>query len=311
MTLPSLLIIGAMKAGTTTVFRDVELHPGVFFPLDKEPGNLLTNDVLTDAGRRAYERIYARARADQIGADASTTYSKRPTFEGVAKRARAVLGPETAIVYMVREPIARIISQHHHELSAGDFRQDRPEEASIDQCVRTHEHLAAYSRYAWQIEPWRDAFGKDRVRIVRFEDYVRNRAAEATAIWQLAGLDPKPELIDDAKSFNRSDTKRVARGRWKHVVNNPAYRKVVRPLLPRSIKERVRDTVLPKALPKAAPPTPETVDALIAQLTPDVERLGRLMGLPGPAWDLEEVRRTHHERYQQYSSQDADQHPPA
>ena len=39
MRLPNFLIIGAMKAGTTTLYRDLLTNPRVFFPLDKEPAN--------------------------------------------------------------------------------------------------------------------------------------------------------------------------------------------------------------------------------------------------------------------------------
>ena len=40
MQLPDFLIIGSMKAGTTTLYRDPLTNPQIFFPRDKEPGNL-------------------------------------------------------------------------------------------------------------------------------------------------------------------------------------------------------------------------------------------------------------------------------
>ena len=76
--LPGFLIIGAMKAGTTTLYHDLLTNPQVFFPLDKEPGNLASHDVLGEDGRGRYASIFKTARPDQICGEASTTYTKLP-----------------------------------------------------------------------------------------------------------------------------------------------------------------------------------------------------------------------------------------
>ena len=49
--LPDFLIIGAMKAGTTTLYRDLELHPQIFLPQEKEPETLVSlgDDLLAMA----------------------------------------------------------------------------------------------------------------------------------------------------------------------------------------------------------------------------------------------------------------------
>ena len=47
MTLPQFLIVGAMKAGTTSLFLDLGTHPAVFLPIDKEPNSLRRDDIFT------------------------------------------------------------------------------------------------------------------------------------------------------------------------------------------------------------------------------------------------------------------------
>ena len=98
MTLPHFLIIGGMKCGSTTLYRDLLTHPRVFFPIDKEPCNLCDDRVLTDAGRAEYEALFKRARPDQLCAEASTDYTKLPDRPGVAARALRVLGPELKLI---------------------------------------------------------------------------------------------------------------------------------------------------------------------------------------------------------------------
>ena len=88
-----------------------------------------------------------------IRCDASTAYSKRPDFEGVPERAVAVLPAGFKVIYMVRHPIERIVSQHHHAHFAGEVG------ASIDDAVRQHDRFIHYSRYAYQLEPWLEAVG--------------------------------------------------------------------------------------------------------------------------------------------------------
>lgn len=275
MTLPGFLIIGGMKCGSTTVFRDLETNPRIFFPLDKEPENLCHDDVLTPAGLARYESLFARAKPGQICGEASTAYTKRPDFEGVAERARKVCGPDLRIIYLVRDPLKRAISHHFHEYARGNM------PASIDDAVQQFPALVNYSRYAMQVEPWLAVFGRDHVRIVRFEDYVSDRVAWSTRLCEFIGVEPKPDLIEADKVFNKSENKPVMRGPWRRVAHSPLYRKLIRPLLSSDFKDRLRGRVLPKAPPKPNPPSEATMAFLRAALEDDQRALHELMAAPG------------------------------
>src|SRR5690606_34300557 len=105
-------------------------HPGVFLPDNKEPHFLREDRVLTPQGQAEYAALYERARADQILCDASTGYTKRPDFPGVVERALEVLPEGFRVIYVVREPVARIVSHHFHEFIEGRVAAD------IDHVVR-------------------------------------------------------------------------------------------------------------------------------------------------------------------------------
>lgn len=84
---PDFLIIGAMKAGTTTLYRDLVDHPNIFLPEQKEPNTLVMygsdmRRIIDD-----YASLFARSPQDAICGEASTAYTKRPDNEGVAARA--------------------------------------------------------------------------------------------------------------------------------------------------------------------------------------------------------------------------------
>ncbi len=271
MTLPGFLIIGGMKCGSTSLFRDMETNPRIYFPLDKEPENLCRDEVLTPEGRERYEALFARARPGQICGEASTAYTKRPDFEGVAARALQVCGPDLRIIYLVRDPVKRAVSHHFHEYARGNMPGD------IDRAVRDFPALINYSLYAMQVQPWLETFGPQRVRIIRFEDYVSNRVGWCEEICRLLGIESRSELIETDKVFNKSENKPVMRGPWRLVAHNPLYRKLIRPLLSPDIKDRVRGKVLPKAPPKPAPPSDETVARIREAVRADQDALRPLL----------------------------------
>ncbi|MGP1273176.1 MAG: sulfotransferase [Phycisphaerales bacterium] len=279
MPLPHFLIIGAMKAGTTTLYRDLLTHPRVFFPQDKEPGNLLDDAVLDGAGRAAYEAMFAGASADQLCAEASTAYTKRPTHEGVAQRARELLGPDLRLIYIMREPVERLISQHRHELTAGEIA-----ETDIDAAIERHPRLIDYSRYAMQLEPWLERFGTDRVLTLEMEAYAADRAGGCAVVQRFLGLDPRPDLVRTDAVYNRGDGKPVLRGPWQVVQQSPVYQRLLRPMIGVEMRQRLRETLLPKARAGLARPSDASLHAIRDRLRPDLERLAELLGERTPSW---------------------------
>lgn len=280
MRLPGLLIIGAMKSGTTGVFMDLCRHPGVFAQDNKEPHCLRQDEVLTAAGRQAYAQIFAGAREDQLLCDASTGYSKRPDNEGIVDRAMQVLQEGFRVIYIVREPIDRIISQHYHEFIAGMV------PACIDTVVREHPRFVNYSRYGYQLQPWIEALGPERVRVVRFETYKADRLATIQGLCEFAGLDPQrlPREADQVV-YNQNDGKPLIDTFWRRVKHSSVYQRAVRPLLPVRLRHHLQRAVLPKAPDRPAPPTAETCAWLKSQLAGDVRQISQYAGSAELLWE--------------------------
>ena len=134
---PDFVVIGAMKAGSTTLYEDLYGHRDVYLP-DKELGFLLDEQITSPAGRRRYDALFQSARPDQLVGDVSADYAKLPEAEGMAERAVELLGDRLRVVYSVRNPIDRVVSQHHHELSYRTMR-----DPDIDRAVRTEPKLIA------------------------------------------------------------------------------------------------------------------------------------------------------------------------
>ena len=285
MRLPDFLIIGAMKAGTTSLYRDLMTNPAVSMPYKKEPANLTRDEVLTDPGRRAYAALFEGAEPGQICGEASTGYTKLPRFPGVPRRALELLGPDLRAIYVVRDPVARIISHHFHEWTSKEIAR------GIDEAVRAEPRYIDYSRYAMQITPWIDTLGRDRVLVLRFETYVERRRESVDEVCRFLGVEPCGELIDPDAVYNPSVGKPVPRGPFQFVRQRAVYKRLLRPILSAQARQRLRAVFLPKATDRPDPPSPDTIEYILEQVADDSARLAGIMGHAGPLWDTPEAGR--------------------
>jgi len=285
--IPDFLVIGAQKAGTTTLYADLRAQPAIGMSSVKEPEVLIK---LPDAREATayYERLFPDNPAHRRRGEASTHYSQRTLYAGLPERARELLGGDLRLIYLVRNPVERAISHHYHAYSRDRCDRD------VDLAVRNDPAFVDNGRYAMQLAPWRDVFGPDSVMVIVFEEYVRDRAATLRAIGDFLAVPVDPSLIDAAKSFNKSEGNRVY-GYLRPLLRGDLYRLWVRKAVPERLRQRVRDLVAPRAPERPPPPRPDTVDWLIERLAPDADALRQMLGRPQPIWDLEATRRKYAE----------------
>jgi hypothetical protein len=281
--LPDFVVIGAMKAGSTTLYEDLRGQHGVFVA-EKELDSLSRPD-LTEA---SYGALFAGARPDQAAGDVSATYAKLPQAAGVAERAGRLLGDQFRVVYLVREPVDRTVSHHFHRLVR------RTIDPSIDTAVRTDARLVDYSRYGMQIQPWVDVVGVDRVHLIQFERYVADRAVVVAEVCGFLGVQVETGA-DLAAVHNRGDERHVAVGSRGLLVRSNVYRRYVRPRLPETARRRLARRVLPGPPPRPDLPSAATVDEILDRTAADCARLVEIFGPSAPQWDADATR----QRYEQ------------
>ncbi len=276
--LPDFLIVGAMKSATTGLFMDLCQHPQMFFTNTKEPHCLCEDRVLTEEGLREYAQHYDSAKADQFVCDASTSYSKLPDYDGVVSRAQKVLPEGFKVIYMVRHPIKRIASQYHHELQAGLVGKD------IDEVVRANPRFVNYSRYGYQLRPWIEAIGLDRVHVVRFEDYKKNRQEVVQSVCEFLGLPTKNLPSLSTEVYNQSAGKPVAGQFWKFFSSLWFYRQCLRPLVSLKFRLTLQRLMFRKSDQEPVQLADETVAWLNSQLQEDRKQFEDLVKVKKPLW---------------------------
>jgi hypothetical protein len=276
--LPGFVIIGAAKSGTTTLYADLGAHENIFFPVVKEPADLARDGVLTRRGVAAYRRLFDAARDDQISGEASTAYTNRPMQDGAAERAYRVIGPALKLIYIVRDPFERVLSEHRYAAKQGKISGD------LVQALRETPRLVERSRYAYQLEPWLERFPRENVRIVAFEQYIANRDASVRALFSFLGL-ATPEHYKLPVAQNSTDDVIVARGVLKNLVRTQLYRRTVRRLMPLALRERAKRSLGHKLDVKIDQHlTREHEQYLLDRLRPDVTRFHEIAGWTQPMW---------------------------
>lgn len=204
---PSFLVVGAQRSGTTSLFRALSEHPDVFRPtVSKGIGYF---DVNYRRGWRWYRGHFpleasVRRRAGGRGQcfESSGYYSFHPL---AAERIAADL-PDVKVVMMVRDPVERAFSAWKHEHRRGfeqlEFADALARESErldgevarilADPAYESYEHRHhAYrgrSRYAEQVERFQAALGADRVYVLDADRFFADPRAELDALLDWLGL---------------------------------------------------------------------------------------------------------------------------
>lgn len=276
--LPDFLIIGAMKAGTTTLWAYLRSHPGLYLP-SKEEIDFFSRHW--DRGTPWYEEWFAGAPAGSLIGERSTSYAKYPEQPGVPER-MASLVPEARLVYLVRHPLERMRSHYLHRRVMGT--ECRP----IERALREHPSYLAYSRYWLQLEQYLEHFSPRQIMVVVSERLCEDRDAVLESICRFLGVEAswRPDPVDQ-------DRYRTARLRvrypWVRLLRRlPGYRALGR-LAPPALR-RLHHGLTTRRVASEDPGTGEIPPALRAELEEavrdDVRRLRAFLGPEFHGWGI-------------------------
>ena len=259
---PDFIIIGAPKAGTTWLYRNLASHPDVFLTPNKEPryysveeeteisfrgpgdGLWMSHFVRSEA---EYEALFAAARAGQLRGEASSDYLYRSAVS--AKRIRRE-APDARIVVLLRDPVHRAYSNWLHHMR--DARETLPFAAAMEAEPMRIEfgwawwwHYAGRGFYARQLEPFLNRFPVEQILLLTYDELRRDpvallgRVCSFLELPQVAG-----EQVAERRNESfvpRSPVHRAARGVLKP---NAAARAVLPQQLRTALRHRVNRATL-------------------------------------------------------------------
>lgn len=192
-----LLVIGAQRCGTTYLQSLLEAHPEITMarPARPEPKVFLA-EASVERGRDWYHRtFFGHATDERLLGEKSTSYIEVPK---AADRARRVLGEDTLILALLRDPVARAVS--NWRFSTDNGLEQRPLETALrenlDQAAEWDSAATSVSpfaylergRYEQHLEPWFAVF-PTTARVVFLQDLLDRDEALGTLYEQL-DVDP-------------------------------------------------------------------------------------------------------------------------
>ncbi|HVS85448.1 MAG TPA: sulfotransferase domain-containing protein [Gaiellaceae bacterium] len=203
--LPDFLVIGAQRAGTSSLYNALVRHPLVVRAAVKEVQYFSLFSEKGDGWYRAHFPLRARLRAGQRTGEATPYYLFHPR---AAERAAAVV-PEARLVVLLRDPVERAISQYHFQRRLGfepletfEAALDAEEERLAPELPRVldepgfagfaHQHFSYVSRgeYAEQLERWFAVFPRERFLILESGELWSDPAGSYAKTLAFLGLPP-------------------------------------------------------------------------------------------------------------------------
>ena len=271
---PDFVLIGAMKCGTTTLAAQLGAQAGIFVTNPKEP-NFFSDDAAFARGEGWYEGLFDAARPGDIRGEASTHYTKRPDLPDTVARMQAAL-PEVRLVYMIRDPMARLVSHWVHAWSRNETR------LPFERALAEMPALVEYGRYGFQAAPFVEAWGREAILLTSLERMRADPQAELARVAGHLGHKGPVAWIEAVAVENASSERSRRLPLHGLLVENPVARALRHALVPKAIRSRIREARRLDARPVIPD---DRVAGLRETFLADRERLAALF--PGdPSLDL-------------------------
>lgn len=287
MTLPTFFIIGAAKTGTTSLHYYLSQHPEIQMSTNKEP-NFFSGpengipypnkrvSKLTD-----YERLFDPA--FRVRGEASVGYTNHPRRQGVPKRIKELV-PDAKFIYLVRDPVARTVSQYHYRVAAEGERRSLRE--ALSDLSDPRSIYTCPSMYGTQMELYLDHFPQERILVLEQADLLSDRLSTLRSVFTFLSVDDTIDSSRFEQELNTKGEQRVYPATYKRLRGYilPA------PLswIPHSVRGPMRRSVERMLLRPVEPSTLD--DDLRVQLETlyagEVERLRALTGKPFSTWTI-------------------------
>jgi len=228
----NLFLIGAMKSGSTTLHEYLTQHSEIFMSEEKEPG-FFVPELWKNRAVDEYEQLFSGAGEESYIGESSTHYTKLPLFDGVVDRIKDY-NANAKFIYIMRHPIERTISHYFHSMRN---MQGFGETRDILAAIAKEPIYTAYSDYAYQLTPYYNAFGRDNIFTLVFEEFKENPQKSLNAIYQWLEVAP---FIHEHTGLRANTTPEVytrASGKgWLNKLRHSASWGSISPLMPRKIK---------------------------------------------------------------------------
>ena len=277
--LPNLIVIGAAKCGTTSLHEYLDTHPEISMSQEKEP-HFFVEEKNFGKGLEWYESHFDPDAP--VRGESSPGYSAFPLYRGVAERMAQTI-PDARLVYLVRDPIDRIVSHYTHRTV------NWPEMETLEEVLAApglRDWIVTPSHYWLQLEQYLAHFDESRILVIDSDELRSRRDETLASVFAFLGVDSSFRSSEFELAHNAA-TGQTRMNRAGHTVSSLLVRTLgsrrshaLRARAPAALKLPFRYEVEPPVLPD------ELRAELEEELRGDVERLRAHTGLAFSGWSI-------------------------
>lgn len=291
--LPTFFLIGAAKAGTTTLYEMLKQHEQVFLPFVKEPAFFCDDEYYARGLDWYCETFYKEAGQQPVRGDATPTY----LFWGtkVVPRLKTHYRDELPrIIVIFRDPVRLVHSFYWHSV------RDGREALSLrDALAAETKRLAEYGEllsrrgrlqyayseigmYARQLQPYLEVFPKSSFLFLLHED-LGNFSRLAARLWDFLGLEPAQGLKPVVSNKAALPRSRKVHD-WLRATSAP--KELVKPFIPFRLRYRLKMAAIGLNLRTIEYPAiePDLAQKLRKHFSADMRRLESIIDRDLSAW---------------------------
>jgi len=276
--LPNFIVIGAQKAGTSSLHHYLSFHPEIFMSEHKEL-NFFNEKLTWNKGLKWYESNFTSDA--KIRGESSPHYTYYPSKAGVPQRMFSII-PNAKLIYVLRNPIERMISSYY-DAYCGYNEHRTIEEALLDSKDNVYLDV---SKYFMQLEQYLQYYSKENILIVLAEDLKKERQKVLKNVFQFLGVDDSFECEEFSSLINVSKEK-IRRKKTKHFVRFLMGKNIlvrtIRTVAPRFFQKEIDDFTNGKRIER--PVLEQSVrDSLVLNFKDDVAKLQEFTGYNLDDW---------------------------
>jgi hypothetical protein len=301
MIMPNFLLIGAAKAGTSSMYSYLALHPEIYMSKNKEPQFFAyegwqpdycgPGDADAAANRlsvtnlKDYQDLFREVNQEKAIGEASTHYLYTPE---ASKRIKHYI-PDAKLIAILRNPVDRAYSAYLHLRRDGREPLSNFIQALNQEEERKRKHWSPIWRYkefgfySVQLQRYFDLFDSKQIKIYLYEDWKSQPINVIQDIFRFLEVDDS--FVPDM-SVRYNTTSRIPKNNFLHkmITKQNTIRDIVRTIVPPTIRKPIAEKVYQKNIERVNALTPEVRKQLIPTFREDILRLQDLIQRDLSAW---------------------------
>lgn len=280
-------IVGAPKAGTTSLYNYLDEHPQIVMSSQKE------TDFFSDEALQKNKLYYSKNRIstlaeyhalfqdheDKIIGEASVSYL---FYKDVPQKIKAY-NPKAKIIIMLRNPTDRAFSHYLMDYRLGLINQSFESVFAREKRISKHElfyqQYITLGLYYNQVKRYFETFGRENVHVIFYDDFKKHLSTQVEKVYKFLEVDsvfvPQLNTKHNTYSMPKYDWARKLYGVVK-------FRKLLRKILPHQIVKQARRHLFTK---KDKPVLSDHLRGQLIKLySDDLKQLGKLLNFDLNKW---------------------------